>query len=277
MTRRSSGVARPEVNTLPSLPLPFHVRSTGHFILESGWSENVPGARKNFVQLFWCVAGEGEFMVDGKPCPFRPDEVIYHLPLEDHIHAVKSQRMEYRWLAFDGPLAAPIMLSYQYPRTSFHAGPCPHELFLELFRHLREMSPLSQRRMLATALAILALAGGRHDDTSKPGQIVARFIQLVQDKVSDESANINSLADAIGVHRSTLNRIFQERMKTSPKEYLLQYRLRHALSLLRDTDLPISRIATMSGIPYRSYFCNFIRKATGLSPSEYRRGSSFSA
>ena len=273
----SKGVARPDVNKLPALPLPFHVRSTSHFILEGGWRENVPGTQKNFVQLYWCIDGEGEFMIDGKPCAFRANEVIYHLPLEDHIHSAISRRLEYRWFAFDGPLAEQIMLSYKYPRNSFYAGPCPHELFIKLFQDLKEMSPLSQRRLPATALEILALAGGRHDDTSKAGQTVARFIELVQKKISDRSTNINTLADTLGIHRSTLNRIFNEKMKMSPKEYLHQHRLQHALSLLRNTALPISKIALMAGIPYKSYFCHFIREATGLSPTEYREQKSYSA
>lgn len=173
--------------------------------------------------------------------------------------------------------AAQIMLSYKYPRTSFYAGPCPHELFIKLFQDLKEMSPLSQRRMLATALEILALAGGRHDDTSKAGQTVTRFMQLVQENVSDSSININTLTDSLGVHRSTLNRLFQEKMKMSPKEYLHQHRLQHALSLLRNTALPVSEIALMTGIPYKSYFCHFIRQATGLSTTEYREQKTYSA
>lgn len=273
----SKGVARPDVNILPSLPLPFYVRSTGHFLLEEGWSEDVPGSEKNFVQFYWCIEGEGEFLVGGKPCILRKNEVLYYLPLEDHINSVKSPGMEYRWVAFDGPMAEQIMLSYEYPRDNFYAGPCPHELFIGIFNSLREMSPFSQRKALALAMEILALAGGRQDDTSKAGQIVTGFMHIVQNNISDSSVNINTIADSLGVHRSTLNRIFHEKMHISPKEYLHQYRLQQALSLLRNTTFPISKIGLMVGVPYKSYFCHFIRQATGLNPTEYREQKFFSA
>ena len=47
----------------------------------------------------------------------------------------------------------------------------------------------------------------------------------------------------------------------------------HALSLLRETELPVKEIAYACGIAYVSYFCRLIRKNTGMTPAEYRRRS----
>lgn len=57
----------------------------------------------------------------------------------------------------------------------------------------------------------------------------------------------------------------------SPGEYLARIRLQHALSLLRETELPVKEIAWESGISCASYFCRLIQEKTGMTPTQYRR------
>ena len=143
------GVHRADPNTLQNIPLPIYPRSLGNFLVPGDYVELVPAGTKNFVQFFWCVDGEGEFELEGTPVTVRAGDCFYHLPMEPHVHRAHSNLWEYRWVAFDGPFAREFMLSYQYPRAAFHAGACPHELFLELETWVREMSPYSWRQMVA--------------------------------------------------------------------------------------------------------------------------------
>jgi AraC-like DNA-binding protein len=83
--------------------------------------------------------------------------------------------------------------------------------------------------------------------------------------------NINSMASMLGVHRTTLDRLFKRQMLMDPGEYLIKLRIQRALSLLRETERPIFEVGEMAGIPNRSYFCKLIRRATGMSPADYRK------
>ena len=263
-------VSRPEPGRLPSLPLPVYVRSVGYNEAAAGWSENLPGAEKPFVQLFWGVRGAGELLIDGRKRTLRENETIYHLPLEDHAHVALGPLWTYRWFTLDGPGAADFMRGYGYPREAQYAGECPHELFLAMEQLMKEMSPYSQRKLLSVATDILALAGGRPDETTRAGQVVGRFIELTRGSYMDDALNVNAVADRMGIHRTTLTRLFQQKMMMSPGEYLARQRIQCALSLLRESELSIAEVARRAGIPHRSYFSRAIRRATGVSPREYR-------
>ena len=59
-------------------------------------------------------------------------------------------------------------------------------------------------------------------------------------------------------------------MNLSPGAYLEQIRIQKALSLLRESSLSIKEIAGCAGFSHVSYFCEVIRKKTGMTPGEYR-------
>lgn len=262
-------ITRPDFTRLPDLPLPFYVRSMGHYVMGADYKSSGP-VRECFVQVWWGCSGEGKIRVDEEVCVLGPGCVVYKLPSEHHAYRPRSGRWEFRWFTFDGPGAEAFMRGYGFPRLLTGAGACPNGLFLEIEQGLQEMSPYSQRNLIATAARILALAGGRQTADSGPGRTVNLFIELVQNEYGDSAVNVNRLADKIGIHRSTLSRLFKEKMLISPGEYLVRFRVQRALSLLRESDRPVSEVAAMVGIPEPGYFCQTIRRTIGMSPSNYR-------
>lgn len=263
-------ICRPNLNQLPATPLPLYVRSAGYNEAEAGWHEFFPAAERNLVQIFWSVRGRGRFRLGKEEFTLPPYWFIYHLPGDDHDHAALDS-WAYHWFTLDGPLALQFIQSYAYPRSGMSAGVCPVELFMQLERLLREMSPFSQRKMLSIATEILALAGKGNEPEDAAGKVVDRFIELAQAHYADPSINVNILADRLEVHRTTLTRLFRHRMLIPPGEYIMQLRLQRALSLLRETDYPIHKIGEQVGIPHRGYFCSLIHRLTGVSPKDYRK------
>lgn len=263
-------ISRIYPDRLPAPPLPFYVRSVGYNEAGRGWSEYFSASTKQFVQVFWGVEGEGEFRIGTSKYVLHAGEIIYHLPGEDHFHRSQSSRWAYHWFTMDGPMAVDFIRGYGYPREAMHAGACPVDLFLRLETLMREMSPFSQRKMLSIATDILATAGYREGAESPCGKLIQDFMELAQKNYSDPAVNINEIAERLGVHRTTLGRLFKRHMLISPGEYLLQLRLQRALSLLRETEYPVYEIGEMVGIPHRGYFCRLIRRTVGTSPKVYR-------
>jgi len=260
---------RPDLKGFPNIALPFYPRSTGHFqrVLDE---EFVPAGMKNFVQFFWCVKGEGELFLEGEWMPMHPGDVVYRLPMEEHRLRSRNGEWEYRWIAFDGPGARDFMLSYGYPRTCFHAGICPHELFISFENHLRDRTPYAWRQMVADVVSILAAAGGCNEESSLENRILRETIRICKENFGNPNLNVNALAERLEIDRSTLRRIFRKKMNQLPSEYLSQLRLQHAFSMLKQTFLPLSEIACRSGFQDVNYFCRVIRKSTGRTPSELR-------
>lgn len=262
-------VARPDFSRLPNFPLPIYVRSTGVYRVDGSW--RWPGKENQaYVQVFWGIAGRGTLTIEDSTFTFGAGDVAFKLPHERHAYSADSGLWELRWVTFDGDGAAAFMQSYGYPRLIRNAGPCPQHLFVEIESGLREMTPFRQRKLISVMTEVLALAGGSDDDPSRAGGIIKRFIDLTQEQYANAAVNVNVLAGHIGVHRTTLARLFKERMMISPREYLLRLRMQHALALLRESDLPIAEIADKVGIPDPTYFCRCVRRAVGIGPREYR-------
>jgi signal transduction histidine kinase/ABC-type sugar transport system substrate-binding protein/AraC-like DNA-binding protein len=81
------------------------------------------------------------------------------------------------------------------------------------------------------------------------------------------------IADAVGVHKDYLTRIFHRELGLSPWEYLNRYRIKRAKELLRSTHASITAIATQVGFDDPAYFSRVFHKEVGRSPREYRERS----
>src|SRR5574344_1989726 len=267
-------ISRPDPNRVPALPLPIHVRSTGYNEAEPGWCENEASGEKNFVQLFWCVQGVGEFLFPDRCEPLRRGETIYRLPGESHRHrsADAHTPWHYYWFAFDGPGAADFMRSYGYPQRAMYAGDCPLKLFRELEVLLPQQTLYVQRHAISIATEILALAG--HAGAEPEHDLVLRFLELIEARYAEPDLRVEDLAEILGVHRTTLTRIVGRQMSVSPRQYLIQLRLQKARSLLATSDLAVKEIAERVGIGKADVLCSLIRRDTGFTPREYRRRAS---
>ncbi|WP_299612477.1 AraC family transcriptional regulator [uncultured Tateyamaria sp.] len=83
--------------------------------------------------------------------------------------------------------------------------------------------------------------------------------------------SVESLADISGLSRAAFARRFSEAYGTGPMELLRELRIRKAAELLRNTDLPVKRIAGTVGFSSRSAFSRTFEATSGQSPSAFRR------
>lgn len=79
--------------------------------------------------------------------------------------------------------------------------------------------------------------------------------------------NLNKAAELFGMSSSTLKRKLQME-NTTFTEILLDVRMNHALSLLRNTSLSISQVSYKSGFYSASNFCSKFKRHFGLSPKQ---------
>ena len=84
------------------------------------------------------------------------------------------------------------------------------------------------------------------------------------------SVSVEDIAAHIGVTRARLNRAFQKELRTSVQQYLIECRLRHAASLLKETSLSVKEITWQSGYSDQLVFSAAFKKRFGLSPTAYR-------
>lgn len=87
----------------------------------------------------------------------------------------------------------------------------------------------------------------------------------------EKNIQISDIADYVGITRSYLFQIFKQNLNTSPKDYLLHYRMERAKLLLETTDKQIKEIATSVGYEDPLAFSKMFRNIVHISPSEYRK------
>lgn len=253
----------------PNIPLPFGVRSVGHYKIESPWRDTI--LKKNFLQLFWGIEGEGIFGYDSQEHMLSPGSIFIYFPGDVHDVRPGDSMWEYRWITFDGTMNSDIVKGFGLSRLPMFTGACPEELFMEVERNIHDISPFGQRNLSSIAYNILATACKVRRDTKDKNTPVERCLAYIRKHYAESRVNISFLADRVGIHRTNLSKQFKEKMGLSPIRYLSSYRTQKALSLLKETDFTVAEISRRTGFDDPEYFCKVIKKATGFNPSEFRK------
>jgi AraC-like DNA-binding protein len=261
---------RPETGKIPSIPLPLYGYGTGTITHHPGVDQTnreIP----DFVELIWSIEGTGEVSLYGSKFEMRANDVFYYLPGEQHYRRAISDNWRVRWLCFDGPFAASIMLSYHYPRCQHSSIPYPEETFAELEELISSTAPYDIRTCSAHVLQILACAGGYGSGTGIRGSLIDRALYLVSSHLSDFSLDVQLLCDELQISKSKLTRLFNQEVGVSPGRYILNRRLEQAQTLLLGSTLPIHKVAEECGFSEPQAFLKFIHRALGDSPLKIRQ------
>ncbi len=88
-----------------------------------------------------------------------------------------------------------------------------------------------------------------------------------------ESVTLEAVARSVGLSESRLAHLFRAQTGQTVLEHLEGVRLRHARELLEWTGQPVGTIAERCGFASAFYFSTRFRKATGMSPTGFRRES----
>lgn len=105
---------------------------------------------------------------------------------------------------------------------------------------------------------------------AEPSSTIADAVRYIAEHY-DEEIKIDKLVSLCAMSRSSFYASFLRTVGTTPKQYITEKRMHEALRLIRDTDLPISKIAARIGYDdFSTFFRNFYNM-TKEAPSDYRR------
>jgi LacI family transcriptional regulator len=90
---------------------------------------------------------------------------------------------------------------------------------------------------------------------------------------ADRPLRVSDVALAVAVNRRRLERKFRSELGSSAHEVLTRTRIERARALLAGTEMNVKEVCAASGFTYRSHFAAVFRRATGVSPAEYRARS----
>ena len=199
-----------------------------------------------------------------------PDELIYY---EADIHSPWA----YTWIGMQG-----IKIKRYLQRTSFlenlvvHYGEdqqlklC-HEKMAEADK-LPKNRDLIMNSILYEYLFLLAckFPNEQYCVNEKKSNYVEEALQFIEEHYCDP-ITVQDVANHLNINRSYLHRIFKSFTNVSIQNYLLDYRMRQACILLKDTEMPIYLISRSVSYVDPLYFSRLFHQKMGIAPSDYRK------
>ena len=100
--------------------------------------------------------------------------------------------------------------------------------------------------------------------------VLAEAMRFIREQACS-GIRVDDVLEVAGVSRSVLQRRFRAGFGHTVHDAIAAVRLQRAKRLLSETDMPLAEVAERAGYSQAEYLSTFFKKATGLSPSVYRR------
>lgn len=107
-------------------------------------------------------------------------------------------------------------------------------------------------------------------DTTQYSDGVADTIRYIQEHFR-ENITLTDAANAVHLTTTYLSYVFHKETDITFSEYLQSCRINHAKQLLERTDERVSDVGALAGYNDNRHFSKVFKKATGMTPQEYRR------
>lgn len=252
------------------------VYNTGYERCHPGYQWG-PGVRDHYL-IHHIIRGKGSYTIEGRTYYLEAGDTFLLFPgVESCYRADEKNPWEYAWVGFAGNDAYSMIANTGFSKENPVLN--QSEISSELFQKIRavyEANGNTFRDAVSMTGALYSLMGflmkhsmGKEQSKNLQVHYVERAVQYIAEQYS-YPITVEDVAVYTGVSRSYLFRLFREKMKQSPKEYLLEYRIRQACQLLNQTDLPVGSIAHSVGFEDNLYFSKVFRKYKSCTPSEYR-------
>ena len=100
--------------------------------------------------------------------------------------------------------------------------------------------------------------------------VTIRFVKRYVKEHLNEDLSLSQISDVTGYNPTYLSRLFKEQTGETLIRYITRKRMDHITMLMKDPQLSMQQIMESAGFTTRSYFNQFIKKETGLTPKQYR-------
>ncbi|NRA38901.1 MAG: AraC family transcriptional regulator [Planctomycetes bacterium] len=252
------------------IDLPIIVKTAGHYILpQKNYDSGKINADTN--RIFWFLKGQGVMRCGSRVIPLQAGQVAYYEPFSRFYIEARNGPLEYYWTSMLGKLMTPIAQSLGIESSGLYdCSEIPSDLINKIHWHLDDTSPAMLRQSSRRSYHLLSLINSSTENTTN-NEVCNKALTLIHHNWQDANFSINSSAQILKIHRSSLNRLFQEHIGSSPGQYLIRYRLQEAVQRLKESSAAVADIAHDVGYADAHYFSRHFKKEIGCTPSEFRQ------
>ena len=104
-------------------------------------------------------------------------------------------------------------------------------------------------------------------------QLIQPAVDHIQRHFTDRNLTVEGLARLCNMSENYFRRIFGQEFGLSPKEYIIERKIRYAKALLSNEQFSVSEIAELCGYFEPCHFSREFSRRVGIPPSEYAKAS----
>lgn len=141
--------------------------------------------------------------------------------------------------------------------------------YLSDFEKMKKLSMQNENRLKIMSI-FYDLLGRLSEEYESRSPKMDRAVCYIIENIHRSSLNNHEIAAQVGVCESYLRRMFQECFRTTPKQYVLDTRMKKARQLLGENRKNVTQIAEECGFSSVYHFCRAFKTYSGITPSQYR-------
>ena len=241
-----------------------------------------------FSELFYVINGQGAFLAEGSEFPVKQNDMVIINPHVQHTEkSLPGAPLNYIVLGIEGlsfsfgrlATARAGVSSQPTPDTVYKHNMSKTNVYSYLNIMLEEITEQQEDyeavcQNLLEVLLICILRSGSLSVVPDNSRLLNRECTQIKNYLDanySETITLDSLAALTHMNKYYLAHTFTKYVGLSPINYLLQKRIQEGKSLLESTSYSIAQISDLLGFSSQSYFSQAFRKATGMTPMQYRK------
>ncbi len=137
----------------------------------------------------------------------------------------------------------------------------------------KKLPIISDERFEALKKILLILIKSFWDDSlirHNRSMLSVKIEQYVSEHLK-EKIYVDTLCKQFFLSKNALYRLFSSEFGTTVNNYVLNKRIQFSIGLLKETSLPITRVASDCGFSDYNYFIRVFKKQVGVSPLQFRK------
>lgn len=253
----------------------YHVLSFGHLEVKPPFSADSMSVDGYILGLG--VRGQGRIICRDGEFTLSRSNMVW-LDCSNVRHLDSTEDWDFTWIRFDGPAARELFELFRSMGDFMVALGTDRNMVLAHFRQVSQAlknESLSQELQINESLVHLTNYLISHQIEQGGGltqapQEIKQVIQILSSEYSSK-ISLDDLSERVDMNKYRLSRIFHEVVGVTVGQYLTDLRIKHACDLLKFSNLPISVVGELCGMPNASRFTMVFREQQGITPSTYRK------
>ncbi len=238
----------------------LHPLTLGHHDCKSNHTYG-PAVRMYWL-LHYVVSGKGKYFVNGKEYDVFPGQVFLIRPGEITTYkADKENPWEYIWTGFDADSDKLNDLPYVMDSPELKA------IFEKILSEF-DFTSNDQPYAIARIWEIFGVLTNNSFNKTE-NSYITRALNIIKRQYMHD-ISVQTIANELILDRSYFSNIFKKKTGRSPGQYILDYRMYKAYSLLSCEKYSISVVATSVGYGDLFSFSRSFKKYFGVSPQKFK-------